>query len=106
MSARPPRRRRGEQSTRGASGLFAMSARNPLRRPRLGTLLVGINVGLLLLAIAIVTFMAVSLLQQLADDQAHVRVTQAGSSAHQAVLLAGAEIASDAQLLGEQLGVA
>ncbi|HEY4691693.1 MAG TPA: ATP-binding protein [Anaerolineae bacterium] len=79
-----------------------MSARNPLRRPRLGTLLVGINVGLLLLAIAIVTFMAVSLLQQLADDQAHARVTQAGSSAHQAVLLAGAEIASDAQLLGER----
>ncbi len=79
-----------------------MSFRNPLRRLRLSTLLVGINVGLLLLAVMGVATVAVSLLQQLADEQALARAAQAGSSAQKAVAQAGAEVAADTQLLAER----
>jgi len=71
-------------------------------RPRLSTLLVSINVGLLLLAVTCVTLVAATLLQQLADEQALARVTQAGSTAQKAVAQAGEEVLSDAQLLGER----
>jgi signal transduction histidine kinase len=73
-----------------------------MRRLRLSTLLIGVNVGLLLLAVAGVAIFAVRLLEQLADDQALARVTQAGSSAQKSIAQAGAEVASDAQLLRER----
>jgi signal transduction histidine kinase len=79
-----------------------MSVRNPLRRLRLSTLLIGINVGLLLLAVAGVAVAAVSLLGRLADDQALARVMQAGASAQRAIAQAGDEVAADTQLLAER----
>ncbi|MGH2591929.1 MAG: hypothetical protein ACRDGG_00265, partial [Anaerolineae bacterium] len=79
-----------------------MSFRNPLRWLRLSALLIGINVGLLLLAVAGVAIVAVSLLQRLADDQALARVAQAGASAQNAIDRAGDELLSDAQLLAER----
>ena len=47
-----------------------------MRRLRLSTLLVGVNVTLLLLAVASVATVAVRLLQRLADDQALARVNK------------------------------
>ena len=79
-----------------------MPLRNPLRRLRLGTLLIGFNVGLLLLAVAGVAYAASALLQQLADDQALARAAQAGLSAQNAIAQAGREVLSDTQLLGER----
>ena len=73
-----------------------------MRRLRLSTLLIGLNVGLLLLAITGVAFLAVRLLRQLADDQALARVEQAGTSARNAVNRAGGEILTSAQLLAER----
>jgi|HigsolmetaAR201D_1030396.scaffolds.fasta_scaffold03641_5 signal transduction histidine kinase len=52
---------------------------------RLSTLLVIVNVGLLLLAVAGVAVIAVRLLEQLADEQALARVSQANRSAFQAL---------------------
>ena len=73
-----------------------------MRRLRLSTLLITINVGLLLLAVTGLAVVAVRLLRQLADDQALARVEQAGGSARNAVGLFGHEILSDARLLAER----
>ncbi len=71
-------------------------------RLRLSTLLVVINVGLLLLAVAGVAVVAVRLLQRLADEQALARVTQAGITAQQAVGRDGESALTSARLLGER----
>jgi len=73
-----------------------------MRRLRLSTLLITINVGLLLLAVTGLAVVAVRLLRQLADDQALARVEQAGGSARNAVGLSGHEILSEARLLAER----
>ncbi|MGH2521726.1 MAG: ATP-binding protein [Anaerolineales bacterium] len=73
-----------------------------MRRLRLSTLLISINVGLLLLAVTGVAVVAVRLLRQLADDQALARVEQAGVSARNAVSRSGQVIQTDAQLLAER----
>src|SRR5574341_410096 len=73
-----------------------------MRRLRLGTLLIAINVGLLLLAVTGAAFGMVRLLRQLADDQALARVEQAGISARNAVGISGRELSSDAHLLAER----
>jgi signal transduction histidine kinase len=73
-----------------------------MRRLPLSTLLIGINVGLLLLAVTGVAFVAVRLLRQLADEQALARVEQAGTSARNAITHAGEEVSTTAQLLGER----
>ncbi len=73
-----------------------------MRRLRLTTLLIGSNVGLLLLAVVGVSFIAVRLLQHLADDQALARVAQAGAIAQQETLRAGDDLAMTARLLGER----
>jgi len=73
-----------------------------MRRLSLSTLLAGLNVGLLLLAVLGVAVLAVRLLRQLADEQALARVTQAGASAHNLLTHAGEELARDAQLLSER----
>jgi len=73
-----------------------------MRRLRLSTLLVGLNVGLLVLALLGVAVVAVRLLRQLADEQALARVAQAGASARNAVYRAGQELHTDALLLSER----
>src|SRR5262245_44211961 len=73
-----------------------------MARLRLSTLLVVINVGLLLLAVAGVAVAAVSLLGRLADEQALARVTQAGVTAQQAVGRAGESALTSARLLSER----
>jgi signal transduction histidine kinase len=66
------------------------------------TLLVGLNVGLLLLAIAGVAVIAVRLLRTFADEQALARVAQAGASAQTIVSRSGESLAVDAHLLAER----
>lgn len=73
-----------------------------MRQIRLSTLLIAVNVGLLLLAVAGVSVVAVRLLTQLADEQALARVEQAGLIARQQVNSAGATLQTSAQLLSER----
>src|SRR5215210_240753 len=70
-----------------------------MRRLRLSTLLVTLNAGLLLVAVAGLALVAVRLLRQLSDDQALARVEQAGLSAANALGHAGTDTAGTAQLL-------
>jgi signal transduction histidine kinase len=71
-------------------------------RLRLSTLLVIINVGLLLLAVAGVAAAAVGLLRSFADEQAIARVGQAGEMARQEIGRAGDQALTTARLLGER----
>lgn len=71
-------------------------------RLRLSTLLIGLNVGLLLLAVTGVAFSAVRLLRQLGDEQALARVMQAGQSAEQVIAEAADDLLTTAQLLGDR----
>lgn len=73
-----------------------------MRRIRLGTLLIGLNVGLLVLALVGVVLVGVRLLRQLADEQALARVAQAGVSARNVVYGAGRDLLTNAQLLSER----
>src|SRR5215212_1230347 len=68
-----------------------------MHRLRLSSLLILINVGLLLLAVV-----AARLLQQLADEQALARVTQAGLTARAEIDRAGADALTAARLLAER----
>lgn len=73
-----------------------------MRQLRLSTLLIAVNVGLLLLAVAGVAVAAVRLLQQFADDQALARVEQAGLVARQQIESTGAAAHISARLLSER----
>jgi signal transduction histidine kinase len=73
-----------------------------MRRLRLSSLLVGVNVGLLLLAVAGVAIVAVRLLQRLADEQALRRVEQAGVTARQQIDNTGDGMFVSASLLSER----
>lgn len=73
-----------------------------MRRLRLGSLLAGINVGLLLLAISGVVVIAVRQHQRFADEQARARVIQAGAAARQALGGIGADVRVLTQLLSER----
>lgn len=73
-----------------------------MRRLRLSTLLIGLNVGLLVIALLGVAVTAVRLLRQLADEQALARVAQAGVSARNAVYGVGQDLRTNAQLLSER----
>jgi signal transduction histidine kinase len=72
------------------------------RRIRLGTLLASVNVLLLVVAVSGVAFLAVHLLQQLADEQALARVSQAASSAQKAIDGTGDDLLISAQVLAER----
>jgi signal transduction histidine kinase len=72
-----------------------------MRRLRLSTLLLGVNVSLLLLVLAAVATIAVWLLLQLSDDQALARVGQLGVIAQQQVDTTGQDMLSSARLLSE-----
>jgi signal transduction histidine kinase len=73
-----------------------------MRRLRLQTFLILVNVGLLLLAISGVAYVAVGLLTRLSDEQALALVTQADTSANQALRRDHDELATTAQLLTER----
>lgn len=73
-----------------------------MRRLRLSSLLISLNVGLLVLALLGVVFVGVRLLRQLADEQALARVAQAGISARNAVYSVGRNLRTNAQLLSER----
>jgi signal transduction histidine kinase len=73
-----------------------------MRRIQLSTLLISINVALLLLTIGGVAFAAVRLLNQLADEQALARVSQAGESAQHAISRSADDTLTAAQVLAER----
>jgi len=73
-----------------------------MHRLRLSTLLIVVNAGLLLLAVAGVAFAAAGLLQQFADEQALARVAQTSVTARQAIGRAGDDALISARLLSER----
>jgi signal transduction histidine kinase len=73
-----------------------------MRRTRLSTLLIGVNAGLVLLAVVCVVFAATGLLRRLADQQALARVDLAGKAALQAVERSEEDVRTSARLLGER----
>lgn len=73
-----------------------------MRRLSLSTLLVALNAGVLLVAVALVAFVAVRLLGRLADDQALARVAQAGAIARREVDNEHQAAETTAQLLAER----
>src|SRR6266545_3623964 len=73
-----------------------------MRRVRLGTLLIGLNTGLVLLAVVCVSVAGVRLLRRLADEQALARVALAGANALQAVERSARDVETSAHLLGER----
>ena len=73
-----------------------------MRRTRLSTLLIGVNAGLVLLAVVCVVFAAMGLLRRLADQQALARVDLAGKAALEAVERSAGDVRTSARLLGER----
>lgn len=73
-----------------------------MRRVRLGTLLIGLNTGLVLLAVLCVSIAGVRLLRRLGDEQALARVSLAGTNALQAVERSARDVAVSAHLLAER----
>jgi signal transduction histidine kinase len=73
-----------------------------MHRLRLSSLLILLNVGLLLLAVAGVAIAAGRLLQQLADEQALARVAQASLTARAQIDRAGESALTAARLLAER----
>ncbi|HVG10819.1 MAG TPA: ATP-binding protein [Thermoanaerobaculia bacterium] len=73
-----------------------------MRRARLSTLLIGVNAGLVLLAVVCVVFTAMGLLRRLADQQALARVDLAGKAALEAVERSAEDVRISARLLGER----
>ena len=73
-----------------------------MRRARLSTLLIGVNAGLVLLAVVCVVFAAMGLLRRLADQQALARVDLAGKAAMEAVERSAEDVRTSARLLGER----
>ena len=73
-----------------------------MRPPRLSTLLLGLNAGLVLLAVVCMAVAAVHRLERLADEQALARVTLAAQGARAAVARSGADLDTAALLLAER----
>lgn len=73
-----------------------------MRRLPLYTLLIGSNVGLLLLTVAGLVWIATGLLWQLADDQALGRVMQASTGARMILERSSSDLQSVARLLSER----
>jgi signal transduction histidine kinase len=72
-----------------------------MRRLSLGTLLIGVNVGLVLLVVLCVAAAAASLLRRFADQQAMARASVAGARAERIIERTSQEISSQARLLAE-----
>ena len=73
-----------------------------MRRLSLGTLLTGMNVGLVAAAVVCVAVAAGGLLQRFTDEQELARVSLAGSIGARAVASAGDDLTNSAHLLGER----
>jgi signal transduction histidine kinase len=73
-----------------------------MRRLRLSTILVIVNVVLLVAAVGGVAVAAARLLERLADEQALARVTQAGATARQEIVREGDQALAAARLLAER----
>jgi signal transduction histidine kinase len=73
-----------------------------MRRLSLSTLLIGLNAGLVLIAVVAVAVAAVGLIQRFAEEQALARVNLAGASAQEAVERSARDVATSAHLLAER----
>jgi len=73
-----------------------------MRRVSFGTLLIGLNTGLVLLAVVAVAFAALELLERFANEQALARVSLAGAGARDAVERSGRDVLTSANLLSER----
>jgi signal transduction histidine kinase len=73
-----------------------------MRRLSLSTLLIGLNAGLVFVAVVAVAFAAVGLLERFANEQALARVNLAGVSAQEAVERSARDVATSAHLLAER----
>src|SRR4051794_32332576 len=75
------------------------------RLPRslsLGTLLIGLNAGLVLLAVVGVAVSALGLIERFADEQGIARVSLAGAAAQEAVERSARDVRTSAHLLAER----
>ena len=72
------------------------------RRLSLSTLLIGLNAGLVLIAVVAVAMAAVGLIERFADEQALARVNLAGASAQEAVERSARDVATSTHLLAER----
>src|SRR5687767_8119663 len=73
-----------------------------MRRLSFGTLLIGLNAALVLLAVVAVAVTAVGLIERFADEQGLARVNLAGTHAQEAVELSARNVRTSAQLLAER----
>src|SRR5258706_14700 len=73
-----------------------------MRRLSLSTLLIGLNAGLVLIAVVAVAMAAVGLIGRFAKEQALARVNLAGASAQEAVERSARDVATSAHLLAER----
>ncbi|HKV07976.1 MAG TPA: HAMP domain-containing protein, partial [Thermoanaerobaculia bacterium] len=73
-----------------------------MRRVSFGTLLIGLNTGLVLLAVVAVAFAALGLLERFANEQALARVSLAGAGAQEAVERSARDVLTSANLLSER----
>jgi signal transduction histidine kinase/HAMP domain-containing protein len=73
-----------------------------MRRLSLATLLIGLNTGLVLLAVIAVAVSAVGLIERFADEQGLARVNLAGAGAQEAVERSARDVRTSAHLLAER----
>jgi signal transduction histidine kinase/HAMP domain-containing protein len=73
-----------------------------MRRLSFGTLLIGLNAGLVLLAVVAVAVSAVGLIETFADEQGLARVNLAGAAAQEAVERSARDVQTSAHLLAER----
>ena len=73
-----------------------------MRRVSFGTLLIGLNTGLVLLAVVAVAFAALEVLEHFANEQALARVSLAGAGAQEAVERSARDVVTSANLLSER----
>ncbi|HEX4497540.1 MAG TPA: ATP-binding protein [Thermoanaerobaculia bacterium] len=73
-----------------------------MRRTSLGTLLIGLNAGLVLLAVIGVVAAATGLIERFADEQGIARVNLAGAAAEEAVGRSARDVRTSAHLLAER----
>jgi signal transduction histidine kinase len=73
-----------------------------MRRLSFGTLLIGLNACLVLLAVVAVAVAAVGLIERFADEQGLARVNLAGASAQEAIERSARDVRTSAQLLAER----
>jgi signal transduction histidine kinase len=73
-----------------------------MRRLSFGTLLIGLNAGLVLLAVIGVAVSALGLIERFADEQGLARVNLAGAAAQEAVERSARDVRTSAHLLAER----